>query len=318
MKLKADRERLERYDGETAEYVLAIITDEDRASEVRLENGQVAWSSTIRRDRLYRYVDSSGRTRFRLEEVPAELGGELRLISLIAEGGRGAEFSELAMYGKRLITFDDRTGLVCEIRKQNHLVPRHILQTGCGDEEFKGFKSEWATLRDDFLVVGSHGKKRKEEWIKILDRDYGIQSVDWHGNYSRLREAVGVADQGYITHEAVEWHPYRREWLFFPRKISARPFNKAFDEREAGANTLIAASEDFTDVRLSLVGKRTPERGMSSFKILPGHPEECVGLKSVEVEGKTESYLFCFNLDGEVLQDDILIGQYKCEGLEIL
>jgi len=81
---------------------------------------------------------------------------------------------------------------------------------------------------------------------------------------------------------------------------------------------LIIANEDFSQIRTLEVGQRIPERGISSFKILPGHPNECIGLKSVEIGDRTESYLFCFNLDGEVLLDDIFIGDYKCEGLEIL
>lgn len=60
------------------------------------------------------------------------------------------------------------------------------------------------------------------------------------------------------------------------------------------------------------------ERGVSSFKMLPGRPEECVGLKSVECGARTTTYLFCFDLDGRVPSDDIFPGDYKCEGIEIL
>lgn len=315
----ADIQRLERYDDSTNEYLLAIITDEDHASQIELEDGQVAWKSTLRHDHLHRYADiDTGKARYELEHIPPDQGGEHQLISLIAEGGRGAEFSELVLYGKRLITFDDRTGLVCEIRNQNQLVPRHILMTGSGDEAFKGFKSEWATLWDDQLVIGSHGKRPTEEWIKLLDRQYGLTSIDWSERYQLIRDAVGVGEDGYIIHEAAEWHPYRREWLFFPRKISTLPFDQELDERERGSNILIIASEDFSQIRTLEVGERVPERGVSSFKILPGHPNECIGLKSVEIGDHTESYLFCFNLDGEVLQEDTLIGRYKCEGIEIL
>lgn len=315
----ADIQRLERYDDATNEYLLAIITDEDHASQVELEDGQIAWKSTLRHDHLHRYADTStGSARYKLEHIPPDQGGEHQLISLIAEGGRGAEFSELVLYGKRLITFDDRTGLVCEIRNQNQLVPRHILMTGSGDEAFKGFKSEWATLWGDQLVIGSHGKRPTEEWVKLLDRQYGLTSIDWSERYQLIRDAVGVGEDGYIIHEAAEWHPYRREWLFFPRKISTLPFDQELDERERGSNILIIASEDFSQIRTLEVGERVPERGVSSFKILPGHPNECIGLKSVEIGDHTESYLFCFNLDGEVLQEDTLIGRYKCEGIEIL
>lgn len=313
-----DVQRLERYDSNTNDYTLAIITDEDHASQVELEDGRIAWASTLRYDRLHRERDEQGRVRYRFEDIPEDQGGEHRLMSLIAEGGRGAEFSELIKFGKRLLTFDDRTGLVCEVRHESQLVPRHILMTGSGDEKFKGFKSEWATLKGDELYVGSHGKRAQEEWVKVLDRHYGLRSVDWRDRYQRMREAAGVAGSGYIIHEAAEWHPYRKEWLFFPRKLSSEPFDHARDERESGNNLLIIANEDFSDIRTQVVGERVPERGVSSFKILPGHPDECIGLKSVEIGDRTETYLFSFTLDGEVLQEDTYIGPYKCEGVEIL
>ncbi|MEX0605421.1 MAG: hypothetical protein WD623_08750 [Marinobacter sp.] len=314
-----DLKRIERYDDLTSEYTLAIITDEDHASRVQLDDGQTAWQSTLRYDKLYREVDpATGNVSYRMEEIPKADGGEHQLISLIAEGGRGAEFSELVLFGKRLVTFDDRTGLVCEIRNQNQLVPRHILMTGSGDEKFKGFKSEWATLKDNDLIVGSHGKKSQEEWVKVLDRHYGLKSIDWRDNYQRIRDALAVGPEGYVIHEAAEWHPHRREWLFFPRKISHKPFDEPVDERERGANTLIIANEDFTSIRTLEIGTRVPERGISSFKVIPGHPNECIGLKSVEIGDRTEAWLFSFNLDGEVLQEDTLIGHYKCEGIEIL
>ena len=119
-----DIQRLERYSSLQSEYTLAIITDEDHASQVELEDGQTAWRSTLRFDKLYREIDpDTGKAFYRLEEIPEDQGGEHHLISLIAEGGRGAEFSELVQFGKRLVTFDDRTGLVCEIRNKNQLVP---------------------------------------------------------------------------------------------------------------------------------------------------------------------------------------------------
>lgn len=314
----ADRQRLERYDASTDEYLLAIITDEDHASQIELDDGQIAWRSTLRHDRLHRVFDDTGRPHYRFEDIPSDQGGEFQLVSLIAEGGRGAEFSDLVMYGKRLVTFDDRTGLVCEIRDNNHLIPRQILMTGSGDERFKGFKSEWATLWGDRLIVGSHGKRPEEEWVKLIDRNYGLQSIDWQDRYARMREALGVGSRGYVIHEAAEWHPYRRQWLFFPRKISTEPFDEAIDEQERGSNRLVIASEDFREIEVLEVGQCVPERGVSSFKLVPGHPDECIGLKSVEIGQRTESYLFCFNLDGEILTEDLFIGDYKCEGVEFL
>lgn len=315
-----DQQRFERYGSDATEYPLGIITDEDQSAEVQLDNGLVAWQSTLRYDRLVRSVDpDTGAVDYAIEQLPPELGGENQLISLIAEGGRGAELSELALFGQRLLAFDDRTGLVCEIREGHKLIPRHILMTGSGDEEFKGFKCEWATLKGDQMIVGSHGKKPAEEWIKSLEPDYRLKSVNWHEYYRRMRDALGVdSDRGYVTHEAGEWHPEYRQWLFFPRKISTEPFDEDLDERERGGNTLLIADEEFNDIRTVTVGERTPERGISSFKVIPGHPHECVGLKSVEIGDTVETYLFCFDLDGNVLKNDTFIGSYKCEGVEIL
>lgn len=60
------------------------------------------------------------------------------------EAGRGAEFSELQIFNKRLLTFDDRTGEVFEIRnkpdgKSSFLVPRYVVTEGEGDTD-KGMK----------------------------------------------------------------------------------------------------------------------------------------------------------------------------------
>lgn len=329
--MQLDEKRLHRYGPDTTTYTLAIITDEDQASQVTLEDGQVGWRSTLRYDLMHRRVDSTtGQVSYHFEEVPPEQGGELQLISLIAEGGRGAEFSELVMFGTRLVAFDDRTGLVCEIREGHELIPRQILMTGRGDEAFKGFKSEWATLYGDELIVGSHGKVAlddttgnrvtgREEWVKRIDRGYRITSEDWSHAYQAMRAAVGIDPRrGYLTHEAAEWHPWHRCWYFFPRKVSFEPFVEEVDERARGGNLLIAADTTFTDISVTEVGPATPDRGVSSLKVIPGHPEECVALKSQEIGETTRTYAFCFDLEGRVLSDDVLLGNYKCEGLEIV
>jgi soluble calcium-activated nucleotidase 1 len=324
-----DQERLSRYSPETSRYPLAIITDEDRASKVTLEDGQVAWKSTIRYDELLRTQDpDTGAIRY--EIVPPKEGEvEVRsLISIIAEGERGAEFSELALFGDKLLAFDDRTGLICEIRDEHLLVPRQILMTGPGDAEFKGFKCEWVAIKGDEMIVGSHGRPVVEngqtvtgnlEWVKQVDRDYRIRSLNWHDNYEAMRRAAGIdSSQGYLTHEAAEWHPLYQKWYFFPRKVSFQPFDEPRDERERGGNLLFCASEDFSDIDILEVGERVPERGVSSFKVIPGRPDECIGLKSVEVDDKTETYAFAFDLKGHMLSEEVYIGPYKCEGVEIL
>jgi len=169
-----------------------------------------------------------------------------------------------AMRGRMTVTdtdarLDDRTGLVCEIRDGHELIPRNILIAGSGDEKFKGFKAEWATLKGDQLIVGSHGKvgldeagnptTGQQEWIKAIDSDYRVKSINWHNRYQAMREAVGFdATQGYLAHEAAEWHPHQQRWYFFPRKVSFDPFDEALDKRERGGNTLIVADSTFQNL----------------------------------------------------------------------
>ncbi|HAW25418.1 MAG TPA: hypothetical protein DCX38_19035, partial [Pseudomonas sp.] len=72
-----DVRRLERYDSTTREYMLAIITDEDHASQVELDCGQIGWQSTLRHDRLHRDIDpQTGKPHYRFEDIPEHEGGE--------------------------------------------------------------------------------------------------------------------------------------------------------------------------------------------------------------------------------------------------
>lgn len=71
--------------------------------------------------------------------------------------GRGMELSELVVFNGKLLTFDDRTGLIYEI-VNDRAIPWVILMEGDG-KNAKGFKSEWATVKDGMLYVGSMGKE---------------------------------------------------------------------------------------------------------------------------------------------------------------
>lgn len=67
------------------------------------------------------------------------------------------ELSELVTFNGRILTFDDRTGMVYEI-VGDKVVPWIILMDGDG-RSAKGFKSEWASVKDEVLFVGSMGKE---------------------------------------------------------------------------------------------------------------------------------------------------------------
>lgn len=81
----------------------------------------------------------------------------IKLTTQYAAKGRGNELSELVVFDGRLMTFDDRTGMIFEIYN-NKLIPWVLLADGNG-KTTKGFKSEWATVKDKVLYVGSMGKE---------------------------------------------------------------------------------------------------------------------------------------------------------------
>ena len=57
---------------------------------------------------------------------------KIQIKSLIAEKGRGVELSELIVFNGKLLTVDDRTGIVYEITEKDKLLPWVILQDGNG------------------------------------------------------------------------------------------------------------------------------------------------------------------------------------------
>lgn len=322
--MERDRQRLERYDASTSTYTIMQITDEDRQSRVTLEDGETYFMARLRIDRAHRHVNDASEVRYRFEHIPDDAGGEVHVYSKFGEVDtdtfRGGEFSELVKWDRHMLVFDDRTGIVGELRGDNHMIiPRQMLMTGSGDEAQKGFKCEWATLYGDQLIVGSHGKVRQEEWIKrIGPKGYNVVSQDWSHVYRRIRDVLGIGDLGYVVHEAAEWHPYRERWYFFPRKVSTKAFHEPTDEREHGNNMLIEADAAFEHFEVRPVGERTPERGPSSIKLVPGHPDEFIYMKSVELGGKTESWIGAADIFGNVLAEEEKLGDFKCEGIEFV
>ncbi|TPW29910.1 hypothetical protein [Pararhizobium mangrovi] len=319
-----DRQRLERYDTSTTSYTFAQITDEDHDTQVRLDDGETFFQARLRFDRAHRHVDEEGRARYTFEMIANDEGGERRVYSKFGEVDeetfRGGEFSELVRWGRHLLAFDDRTGIVGEIRGEDYrIIPRQILMTGPGDAWQKGFKCEWATLYGNELIVGSHGKNDHQAWVKRIDPDgYKVVSEDWGQHYRRLREACGVGSDGYVTHEAVDWDPYGERWYFFPRKVSFEPFDEPVDEREKGNNRLIVADANFEDIEVRTVGEPTPERGPSSLKLVPGRPNEFLYVKSVEIGDRTESWIGAADVEGNLLAEETKLGDFKCEGIEFM
>jgi len=241
------------------------------------------------------------------------------------EAGRGMELSELVYYNNMLLTCDDRSGIIFEVR-EDAVLPRYILGNGDGNVD-KGFKCEWMTVKDGLLYVGSTGKEWTNEqgvvlnhdplWVKVIDARGHITSVEWVSYYDKMREATGSVYPGYLIHEAVAWHPQRRKWFVLPRRVSSQPYDDISDERR-GSNTVLVCSEDFSSIDVYHIGDMIPSHGFSSVKFLPGRPDTFVVLKSEEDGPSIATYIAVFKVDGTVLLPETRFADVKYEGIEIL
>ena len=105
------------------------------------------------------------------------------------------ELSELVHYNGYLYAPDDRTGigmliiillLTVIVYKivDDMVIPSHILMNGDGMTN-KGFKAEWATVKDGKMYVGGIGKEwinnegvlinNHPQWVKIIDQNGSVE-----------------------------------------------------------------------------------------------------------------------------------------------
>ena len=298
-------------------YHMIIVADLDKKSKVDGDS-KGKWRSVAKKCILTPTNDG---------HYKAEWVGDFELTTQLSEAGRGMELSALVEFNGRLYTFDDRTGLVFEIRGEK-AIPRHILMEGDGNTS-KGQKTEWATVKDGKMYVGSFGKEytnpdgsiknQNNMWVSVIDSRGVITHENWTDRFNKLREAVGVPYPGYMIHEAITWSPYRKQWVILPRRVSKEAYDENMDERR-GSNTVIFASEDFSHIEVKHITPLTPTRGFSEFKFLPGSQDRIiVALKSEENEekGTQNTYLTVFGVDGTLLMKETEIpGGMKFEGLE--
>ena len=270
------------------------------------------------------------------------------MLQIPNEKGRGMELSELQWYRGALYTMDDRTGLVYRIEGPDSTkptaYPTHILMAGDGRTD-KGQKTEWATVKDGKLYIGSYGKewtdyvngkytviKSTNLWVSTIDARGHVEHVNWVANYNAVRKAGNGAFPGYMVQEAVVWSPVWRKWFVLPRRASPDKYDEKADER-MGTNMLLIADENFGSVEVKHIGTRIPTHGFSTAKFVPGTNDEVmVAIKSEEVETKgvdgasakyesrQSSFITVFNWrTGEVLLDETEIpGKAKFEGIEFI
>ncbi|XP_072390758.1 soluble calcium-activated nucleotidase 1 [Diabrotica undecimpunctata] len=240
--------------------------------------------------------------------------------------GRGLELSELVTFDGKLLTFDDRTGLVFEL-VNNKIIPWLILMDGNGKTQ-KGFKSEWATVRDEVLYVGSIGKEwtsadgefvnNDPQYIKTITKEGHINHINWVEEYNRLRGIIGIKWPGYMIHESGLWSAVHKRWFFLPRRCSKEKYNESLDEHR-GCSVLITADANVNDVNVIEIGNAKPTRGFSSFKFVPtSNDQVIVALRTEELNGNTATYITAFTIDGHMLLEDEHIADDKYEGFEFI
>eukprot|EP00118_Oscarella_pearsei_P008893 m.48006 g.48006 ORF g.48006 m.48006 type:complete len:403 (+) comp33851_c0_seq2:45-1253(+) len=308
---------------------IGIVADLDKDSAVRVdEKAPSKWKSFLRRGHLV--LDKNRRwANVRWDS------GRLTLVSAVSEKGRGMELSDLVFFDGRLLSVDDRTGIVFGIRgfdrpdtnAEISVVPWAILSDGPGWVS-KGFKGEWMTRRDRHIYVGGLGKvwttttgevrNTHPQWIKKVGVLGGIRHINWVENYISLHTALGIHHPGYVIHEAVCWSDVHRRWFFLPRRASHESYNDQDDEHRA-TNLLVTCDDHFKNIRFQRIGVLNPTVGFSSFKFVPGTEDSViVALKSEEDKGQIASYVTVFTVDGDILLEPTYIESNKYEGIEFL
>ncbi|KAJ3449896.1 apyrase [Anaeramoeba flamelloides] len=295
-------------------YKIGIITDLDLKS--KLQTQKHTWVSYYNRGRLKRNLNGT---------YSVNWDFEIPLYGYLSEFDRGMELSELINWNGMLLAFDDRTGIAYDIRTDQPM-PKYFLTTGAGNKP-KSFKSEWATIKDDVLYVGSLGKEFTEDgeivdydhcYVKKIFKNGEIEHEDWTDKYNIIRAATNSRYPGYQIQEAVGWSAKYNRWYFIPRRVSQGPYDEQKDELR-GSNKIISVNSKFQDLHIQEIGERDPKKGCSSFKFIPGRPDEMVLLKTIEVNGKSSSYISVINyIENKILLPDTLINSKKYEGIEFL
>lgn len=260
--------------------------------------------------------------------VTFDVDKPIELVNQYANNGRGMELSELVTFNGRLLSFDDRTGFIYDLVDSNTVIPWILLMDGNGKTS-KGFKSEWATVKDEVLYVGSMGK----EWttgsgefesfdpmyVKAVMSNGVVHHINWMDNYKKIRSALGIQWPGYMIHESGMWSSLHRKWYFLPRRCSTEKYNETKDEHN-GCNVLISAEENFSNIKVTTLGDYKATHGFSSMKFLPGTDDKIIlALLTEELNGETSTYITAFTTDGTILLPQERIDtNLKYEGLEFI
>lgn len=177
-------------------YRIGIISDLDTESKSASESS--TWVSYFKKG--YLTWDPVHRT----ASVTWDAEQPARLRSTFGQGGRGMELSELIVFNGKLYAPDDRTGIIYEI-DESKAIPWVLLTNGNGRRP-KGFKSEWAAVKDRVLHIGGLGKEWTTPtgelenydpmWIKQILPTGQVSHHDWRANYEKLRRTLNIEFPG--------------------------------------------------------------------------------------------------------------------------
>lgn len=299
-------------------FKIGLVSDMDHSSKSKLESN--TWVSYYLQGTLV--WDPNAKT----VSVFFDKNNYKTLKTKFSHNGRGMELSELVTFNGKLLTFDDRTGLVFIIEDDN-VYPWVLLTDGDGKTN-KGFKAEWSTVKNGYLYVGSMGKEWTSPqgelinfnpmWVKRISASGEVVSLDWKDNYISLRSKLHVYFPGYILHESGVWSDIHKRWFFLPRRISQERYNEEKDE-EMGTNILLSCDEYFKTSKVVYIGEVLPTHGFSSFKFIPGTKDEIiVALKTEEFQGRIATYITAFTIHGIILLNETKIDDIKYEGFEFI
>ena len=167
-------------------------------------------------------------------------------------------------------------------------------------------------------------------WVTVMNSHGEFRRINWTDQYTFVRDALGCKSPGYVIHEAINWSPHLRKWVFMPRRISAEPYNDVLDEKR-GSNKVVLVDEGFTKADIVEVKMASKDglHGFSSFAFVPGTKDRhAIALRSVEEDCagddldvcKQRSYIVIFDvLTGQVLMDEVKIEEnMKFEGVEFV
>ncbi|CAK9029708.1 unnamed protein product [Durusdinium trenchii] len=299
-------------------FEFAIVSDLDKASR---DLEQFKWHAWFLRGALL-FDAQTGQ--YRLEWLDTK-----RLESTLSVKNRSMELSELVRFEGRLFAFCDITGVVFEIYPdEGFAIQRLILSDGNG-RSIKPFKSEWATVKDGFLIVGSMGREwvgddgeiqhYNPQWVKQIDSKWHVESFDWRGIYETMRQSLGVQSPGYLWHEAIIWDAWLQRWIVLPRKASLESYSPTADETR-GTNVLLLADENFSTIEALSVGPLEPDWGFAALRKVPGTNDTYAALKVLEVGSRTATKICVFDLQGKMLMEPpfLHVKDQKFEGLEFL